>query len=272
MPDETEQTDSDRLYAEGVPEQPPVESPQEDDDLGQIVESLEDEVELPTALAEEPEAELIAHTEAELAAEATAEAYAEQAAEEPEEATEPAAEEAADETEPTADVTSDAADEASEDAAEQPEVAAADQSDPVEADAPEQEPASDAEAFASPEVELEPKRRSPVPRWPFWTLAGVWFALCAGAAYVLTRDPAMPSLRQDAYTFVVAAGLALTVLGPIAAVVVWLFARSSADEGSRSGMFATSLMRAALVTFFGVIAWTGVLVVVDALRLGLIRF
>lgn len=243
MPDETEQTDSDRLYAEGVPEQPPVESPQEDDDLGQIVESLEDEVELPTALAEEPE-----------------------------EATEPAAEEAADETEPTADVTSDAADEASEDAAEQPEVAAADQSDPVEADAPEQEPASDAEAFASPEVELEPKRRSPVPRWPFWTLAGVWFALCAGAAYVLTRDPAMPSLRQDAYTFVVAAGLALTVLGPIAAVVVWLFARSSADEGSRSGMFATSLMRAALVTFFGVIAWTGVLVVVDALRLGLIRF
>lgn len=142
------------------------------------------------------------------------------------------------------------------------------------------QPESDAELAADESAEAEKletsavivKPRSPVPRWPFWTLAGAWLALCGGAAYLLTRDPAMPSLRQDVYTFVVAAGLALTILGPIVAVVVWLFARSGAGEDSRTGMFATSLMRAALVTFFGVIAWTGVLILVDALRLGLIRF
>ncbi len=116
------------------------------------------------------------------------------------------------------------------------------------------------------------KPRSRVPWWPFWILAGSWVVLCASAAYFLTRDATMPSVRQEAYTFIVAVGLALTVLGPILAIVVWAFSRSGVAKDQRTGMFGSSLMRAATITLVGVIAWVGVLIMVDALRLGLVRF
>lgn len=265
MLDETEQTDLDHPYAEEpegsveqsaetpideqpaeedvvTPLEPEVFEAPEDDDLGGIVESLEDDEPLPAQLADEPEADqptsqdasdVVVEPEAAQQLEDEVESDAETAAEEP--------------VEPEGE----------------PEVA--------EAGLSPKAPEADATDSASAVVVID-KPRSPVPRWPFWTLAGAWLALCAGAAYVLTRDPAMPTLRQDVYTFVVAAGLALTILGPIMAVVVWLFARSGAGQDRPAGMFATSLMRAALVTFFGVITWTGVLILVDALRLGLIRF
>lgn len=128
-----------------------------------------------------------------------------------------------------------------------------------------------ADAVAGPELVAE-KLRSPVPWWPFWMLTFVWVALCGAAAYFLTRDPSMPSLRQEAYTFVVAAGLALTILGPLLAIAVWAFSRGSVPHERRPGMFVASLLRAAVITFLGVVAWTGTLIFVDALRLGLIRF
>jgi len=140
---------------------------------------------------------------------------------------------------------------------------------PAEGDEPAAESLPD--ALADSEVTPE-KLRSPVPWWPFWLLAFCWIALCGAAAYFLTRDPSMPSLRQEAYTFVVAGGLALTVLGPILAIAVWAFARVGVAQDRRPGMFVTALLRAAVITFLGVLAWTGTLIVVDALRLGLIRF
>jgi len=265
MPDETEQTDLDHPYAEEpegsveqeaampideqpaeevavTPLEPEVFEEPEDDDLGGIVESLDDEGPLPAQLADESsldqpssqdESDVVVEPEAAQQLESDVESEAETAAEEP--------------VEPEGE----------------PDVA--------EAGVSQEAPEADSTDSVSAAIVVD-KPRSPVPRWPFWTLAGAWLALCAGAAYALTRDPAMPTLRQDVYTFVVAAGLALTILGPIIAVVVWLFARSGAGEDRPAGMFATSLMRAAIVTFCGVVAWTGVLILVDALRLGLIRF
>jgi len=146
--------------------------------------------------------------------------------------------------------------------------------EPVDADSVEaEEPATATAEDAVVSSELVPEKLpSPVPWWPFWLLAFTWVALCGAAAYFLTRDPSMPSLRQDAYTFVVAGGLALTVLGPILAIVVWAFARGAVPAERRPGMFVTALLRAAVITFLGVLAWSGTLIVVDALRLGLIRF
>lgn len=214
-------------------------------------------------------------------------------AEEPE--IEPQAEEAVEaEAEPESD--HDALEEIAESLSGEPEAAEAAEAEPqdtAEADTvveseiePQEtaEPSADSEAAVEPATasdladvvvspELVPEKlRSPIPWWPFWALTFVWIALCGAAAYFLTRDPSMPSLRQEAYTFVVAAGLALTVLGPLLAIVVWAFSRRGVPAERRPGMFVTSLLRAAVITFLGVVAWTGTLIFVDALRLGLIRF
>ncbi|MDP2234511.1 MAG: hypothetical protein Q8K89_12805 [Actinomycetota bacterium] len=155
---------------------------------------------------------------------------------------------------------------------------------------PEAEPAPEAEAEAEaepepqaePEAAIEPepepeepalqKPRSLVPWWPFWLLTVAWVALCGSAAYFLTRDPLLSPLRQESYLFVVAAGLALTVMGPVLAIVVWATSRAGVAEQGRQGMFVSSLIRSATITFVGVLAWIGTLILVDALRLGLIRF
>ncbi|MDO9108310.1 MAG: hypothetical protein Q7U89_04875 [Coriobacteriia bacterium] len=132
------------------------------------------------------------------------------------------------------------------------------------------------EAAVEPEPESEEpavrKPRSLVPWWPFWLLTVAWLALCGLAAYFLTRDPLLSPLRQDSYLFVVAAGLALTVMGPVLAIVVWAIARAGLAEQGRQGLFTSSLIRSATITFVGVLAWIGTLILVDALRLGLIRF
>lgn len=104
--------------------------------------------------------------------------------------------------------------------------------------------------------------------WPFLILVGLWIALAGAAAYVLTRASDVPAYQHEYYPAIVLAGVVLTLLGPVLAVITWA---ASPKEGERGGFFVTSIVRAAAVTLFGVLAWWGVLVAVDALRLGLIR-
>ncbi len=195
---------------------------------------------------------------------------------ESEEAPEPAEDPIQEAPEPAEDSTeeapgSDAADDEPEPEAE-PDVSEVEPA-PDAADA-EPEPVDDAMPMEAAQVldVIPEKLRSPVPWWPFWSLTAAWAAVCAAAAYVLTRDPVVPSLRQDAYTYVVAAGLALTLLGPVLSIVVWAVSRGAVAEDRRTGMFVSALLRGAVITFVGVLAWTGTLIVVDALRLGMIRF
>lgn len=157
---------------------------------------------------------------------------------------------------------------ATEEPAAEPEAEVAES---AEAPVAEETPAAD-ETPAEEPIELPSKPKSPVPWWPYWCLSGAWLALCVAAAYFLTRDPNMPSLRQDAYTFVVAGGLVLTVAGPVLGLVVWSTVRSNLSKELRAGLFVSSFIRAAVITFVGVVAWTGTLILVDSLRLGLIRF
>lgn len=104
--------------------------------------------------------------------------------------------------------------------------------------------------------------------WPFLLLVGSWVALAGAAAYVLTRNTELPAFEHEYYPAIVLAGVVLTLLGPVLAVLTWAV---SPKEGERGGPFVTSIMRASVVTLFGVLMWWGVLVAVDALRLGLIK-
>lgn len=122
-----------------------------------------------------------------------------------------------------------------------------------------------------PDEEQEPKRRSHVAWWPFIVYGLLWLGLL-GASYLLLTgaQTELPAFRQDAYPYLVLAGLVLTLLGPIMSLAVWLLGWFKAGKGDRGGLLTTALVRGALVTFLGVALWWGMLVLVDALRLGLV--
>lgn len=111
-----------------------------------------------------------------------------------------------------------------------------------------------------------------VPWWPFIVLAVLWLAVSGVAAYLLTRTADVPAYQQEWYPAIVLAGVVLTLLGPVVAIVTWATSRKDADGNERGGLFVSSILRAAAITLLGVLAWWGTLVVVDSLRLGLIRF
>lgn len=160
------------------------------------------------------------------------------------------------------------------DSPETPVEETAESAEPESADETRAAPAEPVEVTetAAATLDLPAKPKSPIPWWPFLCLIAAWVVLCAAAAYFLTRNPDIPSLRQDAYTFIVAAGLAFTILGPVLSIAVWSFVRGGIAKEQRAGLFVSSLVRAAVITFVGVLAWTGTLIFIDSLRLGLIRF
>jgi len=134
----------------------------------------------------------------------------------------------------------------------------------LEGEAP--EAAEEAEAPEEPQV-----RATRVAWWPFLAYGVLWIGLAATSYVLLTGSQAdLPAFRQDSYQYLVLAGLVLTVLGPLVTLAVWLFAWFKADKGERGGMLTTALVRGAVATFLGVVVWWGVLVLVDALRLGLV--
>ncbi|MHB9004515.1 MAG: hypothetical protein ACYC6C_10715 [Coriobacteriia bacterium] len=155
-------------------------------------------------------------------------------------------------------------------------------SEDAEADvepAPVPEPAAEPESAAEiePEVveaavittgDMPAGNAARVAWWPFLLLVGSWVALAGTAAYVLTRTSDVPAFRHEYYPFIVLAGVVLTALGPVLAIIAWVL---SPKDSERGGQFITSFVRAAAITLFGVLMWWGVLVAVDAFRLGLIR-
>lgn len=119
-------------------------------------------------------------------------------------------------------------------------------------------------------TELSP-RRSPISWWPYLLYLAAWIALVVATVVLLTGEQAdIPSVRQDAYPFLVLAGLLLTLLGPLLSVTIWVFVWARTPKAHRGGLFTTAFLRGAILTFAGVLLWWGALVTVDALRLGLI--
>lgn len=122
-----------------------------------------------------------------------------------------------------------------------------------------------------PEAPCRPKN-SYLPGWPFLLYLMAWAALAAATVVLLTGPNASDIPVEDPfYPNVLLAGLALVGFGPVLSIAVWLVARARAAPECRGGLLTTSLVRGASATLFGVVAWWAALLLVDALRLGMVR-
>jgi hypothetical protein len=126
------------------------------------------------------------------------------------------------------------------------------------------------EPVSVPEAPCRPK--SYLPGWPFLLYLIAWAGL-AVATIVLLTGPASAAVPMDdpSYPALILAGLTLAACGPLLSLVVWIVARSKASRECRDGLLTTALVRGASATLFGVVAWWGALLLVDALRLGIVR-
>lgn len=110
-----------------------------------------------------------------------------------------------------------------------------------------------------------------VPWWPFLVLLATWLGVVTGSFFTLSYESAAaPLIQQEAYPYVILAGLVLAILGPIVSLTVWFIMWLRAGKGHREGLLTVSLVRGAGVTLLGVLAWWGTIVALDAMRLGLI--
>lgn len=120
-----------------------------------------------------------------------------------------------------------------------------------------------------PESPCRPK--SYLAGWPFLLYLLIWVGLAVFTYLSLNGpDAATVPLDDPSYPVLLAAAVALVGLGPVLSFVVWLIARAKAPSDCRSGLLTTALVRGAAATLAGVLAWWGALLLVDALRLGLI--
>jgi hypothetical protein len=131
---------------------------------------------------------------------------------------------------------------------------------------------TDAEAAAlGDDMVSAPVSKGRVPWWPFLVYLVAWIALIATAALTISYETdAPPAFEQEYYAYVLLAGLVLTIAGPLLSLLVWFVVRYKTPKAERGGLFASSLIKGASVTIFGVIAWWGALVLLDAMRLGMV--
>jgi hypothetical protein len=127
-----------------------------------------------------------------------------------------------------------------------------------------------AEPDAVEEIVAAPEEVPASVSWvPFSVYLGLWVVL-AVATVVLLRTPAAAggALWAPEYALSVYGGVALVALGPVLALIVWLFARSKAEPEHRTGLLTSALLRAAGATFIGVVLWLVALYVLDLYRAG----
>jgi hypothetical protein len=113
---------------------------------------------------------------------------------------------------------------------------------------------------------------SHLPGWPFLLYLTAWAALAA-ATIVLLTGPGAATVPVDdpSYPGLLLAGLTLAACGPVLSLVTWLVAWARAVPECRGGLLTIALVRGASATLFGVVAWWAALLLVDALRLGMVR-
>jgi hypothetical protein len=126
----------------------------------------------------------------------------------------------------------------------------------------EQEASEDAKDIALPEDSAG------IPVWPFVVYFALWVVFAGVLVWQLMQTPAgTPIYDVDVYGISILVGLALTVMGPLLALAVWL-ALWLSRPGGRKGLFSRSLIIGALTTLAGVAVWLVALGAVDMLRLG----
>jgi len=135
------------------------------------------------------------------------------------------------------------------------------------------EPASDPADFSAPAPAPAPAEADAVfieaaggglPWVPFALNLLLWVVLAGVSAYLLWGATAdLPARWLPAYGPLMWSGVALTVLGPLMAIAVWLAARAGRPAGARHGLLASAMARGALVTLFGVVIWLATLYALD---------
>jgi len=104
----------------------------------------------------------------------------------------------------------------------------------------------------------------PLSWWPFALQLLVWVAFAGASAYLLGGATSeLPARWLPAYGPLLWVGVALTVMGPLLALVVWLVARVRREPEGRCGLFTTSLVRSATVTLLGVMIWITLLCMIE---------
>ena len=136
------------------------------------------------------------------------------------------------------------------------------------------------EAPATPTPDPEPvavepapcRPKSYLPGWPFVLYLMAWAGMAAATIVLLTGPGAAAVPVEDsAYPVLLLTGLTLAMCGPVLSLAVWIVARARAVPECRGGLLTTALVRGASATLFGVVAWWAALLLVDALRLGMVR-
>ena len=126
-----------------------------------------------------------------------------------------------------------------------------------------------ATGIPSEEALTEVVRGDTVSIWPFVGYVGVWVVLAALSVWQLLQTPTDQAVFDTQfYTLVVAGGVALTAVGPVLALVVWLWSWIGKEGVSKASLFFSALLNGAIATFAGVAIWWVALVVLDYLRLG----
>lgn len=107
---------------------------------------------------------------------------------------------------------------------------------------------------------------------PFFAYLGIWFVFSV-TMVVMLKDVAKAGspVYAESYGIFVFLAIALTVLGPLMALVVWLLSRYWTERGERRGLLALALLRGAISTFAGVAMWTLALYVLDLFKTGVLK-
>jgi hypothetical protein len=106
--------------------------------------------------------------------------------------------------------------------------------------------------------------------WPaFAVYVGAWAVLIAGMVYALLPDArAHDIINADLYVWFLFGGVALTALGPILGLVVWLAIRSKMEKKARAGLLTRCLIWSATWCFLGTAAWWAGLTALDLVAAG----
>lgn len=143
----------------------------------------------------------------------------------------------------------------------------ADDNVPAEDQATEVEPIAEAvpePAPSAPDAALVEGVSGGISWLPFAVYLGCWVILAGLSAYFLyDATPEQPARWMPEYVPLLWSGVALTALGPLLSLAVWLVARGRRAKGERRGLFSSAMTRGALVAFFGVAMWLGTLFVLE---------
>jgi hypothetical protein len=126
---------------------------------------------------------------------------------------------------------------------------------------------------ADGEEEYERPRRNPAMSVPFFVYVGIWAVFCV-AEVLMLKDTSLAGtpVYSETYGGFVYGAIALTALGPLMVLVVWLLSRYWAEPDQRRGLFAIAALRGAIATFAGVSLNTGALYILDMVKTGVLKW